>query len=258
MLELPGARGSDGDTPRRSGGSRVWLGEPPPGAAGVLSGVAWTISGRCDCLAFISSAKKKGDGGSSLKIKVFDQASDGEVERVSPEIFRKLRARFRAIEGEDPMKTEEVTGPLIDSRCHFGSSHLLLEAATASAWTVSVCSFFLLHPPQDVAVMPRRGWSTADVPAGWIQIVRGPRPRSEQWPRASATRSAVPRVPSSVQAQPLKPILTSAKEPRHSPGCSTEQVGEGFGSVGRFHRTSGRRSKVGVGEGEAGSRKCPL
>ena len=60
--------------------------------------------------------------------------------------------------------------------------------------------------------MPRRGWLTADVPAGWIQIVRGPRRRAEQWPRASATRSAVPRVASSVQAQPLKPILTSAKD----------------------------------------------
>ena len=63
--------------------------------------------------------------------------------------------------------------------------------------------------------MPRRGWSTADVPAGWIQIVRGPRPRSEQWPRASATRSAVPRVLSSVQhqpAQPRKPTLNSAKD----------------------------------------------
>ena len=62
------------------------------------------------------------------------------------------------------------------------------------------------------SLMPRRGWSTADVPASWIQIVRGPMPRSEQWPRASATRLAVPRVPSSVQAQTLKPILTSAKD----------------------------------------------
>ena len=54
----------------------------------------------------------RGEGGSSLKIKVasvFDQASDREVERVSPEVLRKLRARFRAVEGEDPMKTEEVT-----------------------------------------------------------------------------------------------------------------------------------------------------
>ena len=32
-----------------------------------------------------------------------------EKSKESPEILRKLRARFRAIEGEDPMKTEEVT-----------------------------------------------------------------------------------------------------------------------------------------------------
>ena len=54
----------------------------------------------------------RGEGGLSLKIKVasvFDQASDREVDRVSPEVLRKLRARFRAVEGEDPMKCEEVT-----------------------------------------------------------------------------------------------------------------------------------------------------
>ena len=41
------------------------------------------------------------------------------------------------------------------------------------------------------------------------------RPRSEQWLRVSATRSAVPRVPSSVQHQPVqprKPVLNSAKD----------------------------------------------
>ena len=29
--------------------------------------------------------------------------------------------------------------------------------------------------------MPRRGWSTA--PDGWVQIIRGPRPLSECWPK---------------------------------------------------------------------------
>ena len=29
--------------------------------------------------------------------------------------------------------------------------------------------------------MPRRGWSTA--PDGWVQIIRGPRPLSESWPK---------------------------------------------------------------------------
>ena len=26
--------------------------------------------------------------------------------------------------------------------------------------------------------MPRRGWSHLEVPSGWIQVLRGPRPRS--------------------------------------------------------------------------------
>ena len=32
--------------------------------------------------------------------------------------------------------------------------------------------------------MVRRGWSQIDVPTGWVQILRGPRPPSAQWPRA--------------------------------------------------------------------------
>ena len=32
--------------------------------------------------------------------------------------------------------------------------------------------------------MGRRGWSTIPVPEGWVQVVRGPRPKSVQWPRA--------------------------------------------------------------------------
>ena len=32
--------------------------------------------------------------------------------------------------------------------------------------------------------MARRGWRE-DAPDGWVQIIRGPRPRSVQWPRAS-------------------------------------------------------------------------
>ena len=33
--------------------------------------------------------------------------------------------------------------------------------------------------------MVRRGWSQLDVPTGWVQIVRGPRPKSVAWPRAN-------------------------------------------------------------------------
>ena len=36
--------------------------------------------------------------------------------------------------------------------------------------------------------MPRRGWSQLEVPSGWIQVLRGPRPKSVQWP---SQRSAI-------------------------------------------------------------------
>ena len=34
--------------------------------------------------------------------------------------------------------------------------------------------------------MVRRGWSQVDIPSGWVQILRGPRPRSEKGPPATA------------------------------------------------------------------------
>ena len=33
--------------------------------------------------------------------------------------------------------------------------------------------------------MVRKGWTHLEVPNGWVQLIRGPRPRSVQWPRAS-------------------------------------------------------------------------
>ena len=47
--------------------------------------------------------------------------------------------------------------------------------------------------------MVRRGWFQLDVPTGWVQIVRGPRPESVTWPRANT--------------QPTKPQVASAKPP---------------------------------------------
>ena len=52
------------------------------------------------------------ESGLSLKVKVssiLDQSSDREVERWSREELNLLRSRCRSVEGEDPMKSEEVT-----------------------------------------------------------------------------------------------------------------------------------------------------
>ena len=39
--------------------------------------------------------------------------------------------------------------------------------------------------------MPRKGWSAMQVPEGWLQVIRGPRPPAQKWPRA---RQPAPRV----------------------------------------------------------------
>ena len=56
--------------------------------------------------------------------------------------------------------------------------------------------------------MVRRGWSQLDVPTGWVQIVRGPRPKSVAWPRANI--------------QPTKPQVASAKPPQRRTGVAPQ------------------------------------
>ena len=54
----------------------------------------------------------RAESGLSLKVKVssiLDQSSDREVERLSREELNLLRSGYRSVEGEDPMKSEEVT-----------------------------------------------------------------------------------------------------------------------------------------------------
>ena len=60
------------------------------------------------------------DTGLSLKIKVssiLDQSSDREVIRWSREELNFLRSRYRSLEGEDPMKSEEVTDDQMSVLC---------------------------------------------------------------------------------------------------------------------------------------------
>ena len=58
--------------------------------------------------------------------------------------------------------------------------------------------------------MVRRGWSQLDVPTGWVQIVRGPRPKSVAWPRANI--------------QPTKSQVASVKPPQRRTGVAPPQT----------------------------------
>ena len=65
-------------------------------------------------------------------------------------------------------------------RSHFGSSHF---SQTWCCFAHDEVWLFHFCPLIRRCVMPRRGWSTMEVPDGWLQLIRGPRPKSERWPR---------------------------------------------------------------------------
>ena len=52
--------------------------------------------------------------------------------------------------------------------------------------------------------MPRRGWQAIEVPSGWYEVIRGPRPPSQKWPRASPHQSAQSRQPLSGSGPPVR------------------------------------------------------
>ena len=63
-----------------------------------------------------------------------------------------------------------------------------LKASIAHACfaVCSLCLMFecLLHLCQPTHLMGRKGWSQMEVPLEWLQVIRGPRPTSQQWPSA--------------------------------------------------------------------------
>ena len=69
------------------------------------------------------------------------------------------------------------------------------------ACALDVVLLFLFCTPLTRRVMPRRGWSTLEVAAGWLQVIRGPRPPAGQWPKASRAHG-----------QGQKPQISSKKE----------------------------------------------
>ena len=67
--------------------------------------------------------------------------------------------------------------------------------------------------------MPRRGWQSLDVSAGWVQVLRGPRPPSMKWPparvgsRAPSRRWRQPKEKSSPPQSTPPPLRQVSRAP---------------------------------------------
>ena len=57
-----------------------------------------------------------------------------------------------------------------------------LDHACVADCSLCVLWLLFLHLCQLNHSMGRQGWSQIKVPSGWIEVIRGPRPRSVQWP----------------------------------------------------------------------------
>ena len=55
--------------------------------------------------------------------------------------------------------------------------------------------------------MVRRGWSHVEIPNGWVQLIRGPRPKSVQWLRPS--KEGKPQQQVRQQVRPSRPVGSS-------------------------------------------------
>ena len=74
--------------------------------------------------------------------------------------------------------------------------------------------------------MPRRGWQAIEVPSGWYEVIRGPRPQAQKWPFA----------PSRQLAQHSRQPAQQSRQSQSGP--ASRQGGRwgprrGVGSVGR-------------------------
>ena len=113
------------------------------------------------------------------------------------------------------------------------SSNPLQQFQPAWVEQVSVLCVSLFCVPLCAQVIPRRGWQELDVPSGWVRVLRGPRPKSEQWPAANAKKPAsLPknrwRREQSIPTQPglwkLPPPRPPSRAPEVVAAEATEEV----------------------------------
>ena len=88
------------------------------------------------------------------------------------------------------------------------------ESVLRRVFLLCVHSYFCIPVSRS---MVRKGWIQKEVPSGWVQILWGPRPPSQQWPKRSAVPSTqlLRRVPTG-QASSRKLV------PRVNPDSSRE------------------------------------
>ena len=72
--------------------------------------------------------------------------------------------------------------------------------------------------------MVRRGWSHVEIPNGWVQLIRGPRPKSVQWPRAS--KESKPQQQVRQQVRPSRPVTWSSRNPEEVVEQARKRVGQ--------------------------------
>ena len=91
--------------------------------------------------------------------------------------------------------------------------------------------------------MPK-GWSKAPVLDGWVQILRGPRPKADRWPKASVQPRQVPpkRIQSAVSGGSVRPSERDGVLQRHRSRPREEVAAEASSEV---HRLEGAIAALG-------------
>ena len=82
---------------------------------------------------------------------------------------------------------EEGRVPTVQRQCGMGAQPFWLKPFMLKHCIACACGEFFLSFSFASRVrrrsMPRKGWTSNPTPSGWYDVIRGPRPKSEVWPR---------------------------------------------------------------------------